>query len=83
MNTLYVLLTKILQKSTRLSNFLFFQRPLELGADVAMHSLTKYINGHTDVIMGAAVTNNDSIEEKLRFLQNGTWLDNFLPTSSM
>lgn len=72
MNTLYVLLTKILQKSTRLSNFLFFQRPLELGADVAMHSLTKYINGHTDVIMGAAVTNNDSIEEKLRFLQNGT-----------
>lgn len=38
---------------------------------MAMHSITKYINGHTDVVMGAAITNNDSIEEKLRFLQNG------------
>uniref|UniRef100_A0A914HYS4 cystathionine gamma-lyase n=1 Tax=Globodera rostochiensis TaxID=31243 RepID=A0A914HYS4_GLORO len=43
----------------------FFQRPLELGADVVMHSLTKYMNGHTDVLMGAMVTNNDLLERHL------------------
>jgi len=48
----------------------YFQRPLELGADVSYYSLTKYMNGHTDVIMGAACTNNDELHEKLRFLQN-------------
>lgn len=36
-----------------------------------MYSLTKYMNGHSDVIMGAAVTNNEDIHNKLRFLQNG------------
>merc|ERR1712212_255614 len=54
--------------STFLSSY--FQRPLELGADIVMHSLTKYMNGHTDVIMGAACTNSDELGEKLRFLQN-------------
>lgn len=49
----------------------YFQRPLELGADIVMYSLTKYMNGHSDVIMGAAVTNNEDIHNKLRFLQNG------------
>lgn len=49
----------------------YFQRPLELGADVVMYSLTKYMNGHSDVIMGAAVTNNEDVHNKLRFLQNG------------
>ena len=54
--------------STFLSSY--FQRPLELGADIVMHSLTKYMNGHTDVIMGAACTNSEELHEKLRFLQN-------------
>lgn len=48
----------------------YFQRPLELGADLVMHSATKYINGHTDVIMGAVCTNRDDLYEQLLFLQN-------------
>jgi len=48
----------------------YFQRPLDLGADITMHSLTKYMNGHTDVVMGAAILNNDELAERLRFLQN-------------
>merc|ERR1719222_1771453 len=48
----------------------YFQRPLELGADIVMHSLTKYMNGHSDVIMGAAMTNNEDVHTRLRFLQN-------------
>merc|ERR1719244_391300 len=50
----------------------YFQRPLELGADFSYYSLTKYMNGHTDVIMGAVTTNNDQLYERLRFLQNAT-----------
>merc|ERR1719410_2179765 len=48
----------------------YFQRPLELGADIVMYSLTKYMNGHTDVIMGAACTNSEDLGSRLRFLQN-------------
>ncbi|XP_017778244.1 PREDICTED: putative cystathionine gamma-lyase 2 [Nicrophorus vespilloides] len=48
----------------------YFQRPLELGADLTVYSLTKYMNGHSDVIMGAILTNNHKHHEKLRFLQN-------------
>ncbi|XP_053985305.1 putative cystathionine gamma-lyase 2 [Hylaeus volcanicus] len=48
----------------------YFQKPLELGADIVVYSLTKYMNGHSDVIMGAAITNRDDIEKRLRFLQN-------------
>nr|XP_045624205.1 cystathionine gamma-lyase-like [Procambarus clarkii]XP_045624213.1 cystathionine gamma-lyase-like [Procambarus clarkii]XP_045624220.1 cystathionine gamma-lyase-like [Procambarus clarkii]XP_045624227.1 cystathionine gamma-lyase-like [Procambarus clarkii]XP_045624233.1 cystathionine gamma-lyase-like [Procambarus clarkii] len=48
----------------------YFQRPLDLGADLVMHSITKYINGHTDVIMGAVCTNRDDLHDELRFLQN-------------
>ncbi|CAG8434371.1 1973_t:CDS:2 [Ambispora gerdemannii] len=48
----------------------YFQNPLELGADIVVHSVTKYINGHSDVIMGIAVTNNPEINESLRFYQN-------------
>ncbi|CAG8675475.1 5291_t:CDS:2 [Gigaspora margarita] len=48
----------------------YFQNPLELGADIVVHSVTKYINGHSDVVMGVAVMNDNSIYEKLRFLQN-------------
>ncbi len=46
------------------------QRPLELGADIVVHSVTKYINGHSDVIGGVAVTGRADIAEKLEFLQN-------------
>lgn len=48
----------------------YFQNPLELGADVVMHSLTKYMNGHSDVVMGAIMLNRDDIHDKMRFLQN-------------
>ncbi len=48
----------------------YFQSPLELGADVVVHSTTKYINGHSDVVGGIVVTSDDGIAEKLRFLQN-------------
>src|SRR5581483_10008638 len=47
-----------------------FQRPLELGADVVVHSTTKYLNGHSDVVGGVAVTNDDALAERLRFIQN-------------
>ena len=46
------------------------QRPLALGADLVVHSVTKYLNGHCDVVMGIAVTNNPEIAQKLRFMQN-------------
>ncbi|KOC63060.1 Cystathionine gamma-lyase [Habropoda laboriosa] len=47
----------------------YFQKPLDLDADIVVYSLTKYMNGHSDVIMGAAVTNRDDIAEKIKFLQ--------------
>jgi cystathionine beta-lyase/cystathionine gamma-synthase len=46
------------------------QRPLELGADIVLHSTTKYLNGHADVIGGCVVTNNDELAKDLRFFQN-------------
>ena len=46
------------------------QRPLELGADIVFHSATKYLGGHSDTILGVAVTNDDQVAERLRFLQN-------------
>lgn len=49
----------------------YLQRPLDFGADIVLYSITKYMNGHSDVIMGATVVNSDAIGEKLRFLQNG------------
>jgi len=49
----------------------YFQRPLSLGADIVVHSVSKYINGHTDVIGGIVVTSDDELHKKLRFLQNG------------
>lgn len=45
------------------------QRPLELGATLAVHSTTKYLNGHSDVIGGAVVTNDDALAERLHFVQ--------------
>jgi cystathionine gamma-lyase len=48
----------------------YLQNPLDLGADIVMHSVTKYLGGHSDVIMGAIVVNDESLYERLAFLQN-------------
>ena len=48
----------------------YLQNPSLLGADIVMHSITKYINGHSDVVMGALCMNSDELHEKLMFLQN-------------
>ena len=48
----------------------FFQRPLGLGADVVLHSVTKYLNGHSDMVGGALVTGDERLHESLRYLQN-------------
>lgn len=48
----------------------YISNPLVHGADVVVHSVTKYINGHSDVVMGVIATNNDVLHEKFRFLQN-------------
>ncbi len=50
----------------------FLQQPLLLGADIVMHSATKYISGHSDVILGALVVNDISLSEKLGFIQNAS-----------
>lgn len=46
------------------------QLPLELGADIVVHSVTKYLNGHCDVVMGIAITNDFVIAKRLKFMQN-------------
>ena len=48
----------------------YFQRPLSLGADIVVHSATKYLGGHSDVIGGTLVVNRDDLFERLAFLQN-------------
>ncbi|XP_057299931.1 cystathionine gamma-lyase-like [Hydractinia symbiolongicarpus] len=48
----------------------YFQRPLIWGADVVLHSVTKYINGHSDCVMGVMVMNDEKLYEKLKYLQN-------------
>src|SRR5262249_40899856 len=48
----------------------FHQRPLELGADVVAHSLTKYLNGHSDVVGGALIFKDTSLRDRVAFLQN-------------
>uniref|UniRef100_A0A673CDQ4 Cystathionine gamma-lyase n=1 Tax=Sphaeramia orbicularis TaxID=375764 RepID=A0A673CDQ4_9TELE len=48
----------------------YFQRPLALGADICMYSATKYMNGHSDVVMGLVSVNRDDLYERLKFLQN-------------
>lgn len=49
----------------------YFQRPLELGADIVINSVTKFVNGHSDVVMGFAATRSKQIWTDLRFVQNG------------
>lgn len=48
----------------------YFQQPLKFGADIVVHSVTKYLNGHSDVVMGVAVGNDKDLYERLKFLQN-------------
>jgi cystathionine beta-lyase len=48
----------------------YLQTPLDLGADIVMHSLTKYMGGHSDVVMGAAIVNDDDLHQRLAFIQN-------------
>ncbi|MCC5938043.1 MAG: cystathionine gamma-synthase [Lunatimonas sp.] len=48
----------------------FLQTPLDLGADIVMHSVTKYLAGHSDVVMGAIVVNDEQLGQELAFLQN-------------
>ena len=50
----------------------YIQRPLDLGADIVMHSATKYLAGHSDVVIGAIVVNEKKIFEKLSFIQNAS-----------
>ena len=48
----------------------FLQNPLELGADIVMHSATKYLGGHSDVVMGALIMNDDQLHEQIYFILN-------------
>lgn len=50
----------------------YLQNPLDLGADVVMHSVTKYLGGHSDVVMGALVTNDEKIAEEMYRIQNSS-----------
>jgi cystathionine beta-lyase len=48
----------------------FLQNPLDLGADIVMHSVTKYLGGHSDTVMGALIVNDDELAQQLAFIQN-------------
>jgi len=50
----------------------YLQRPLELGADIVMHSATKYLGGHSDVVLGSLVLNDAGLAERLAFIQNAS-----------
>ena len=49
----------------------YFQKPLDLGADIVVHSVTKYLNGHSDVVMGFACGKSEDLGNKLKYIQNG------------
>ena len=50
----------------------YLQNPLDLGADIVMHSITKYLGGHSDTVMGGLITNDDALAEQIAFNQNAT-----------
>ena len=50
----------------------YLQNPLDSGADIVMHSVTKYLGGHSDTVMGALITNNGELARQLQFIQNAT-----------
>lgn len=54
----------------------FYQQPLKLGADFVLHSLTKYMNGHSDVVMGCLMMNSEEHYKQLSFLQYAMYDDN-------
>jgi len=73
---------KAISKIAKMHNILFavdntfatpyLQRPLDLGADIVMHSATKYLGGHSDVVMGALVVKNEELANRLYFIQNAS-----------
>ena len=67
-NSAHIVGAKVVVDNTFMSPY--FQNPLDLGADMVMHSLTKYINGHSDVVGGAIMLNDSAQYEKLWYLQN-------------
>ena len=67
-NSAHIVGAKVVVDNTFMSPY--FQNPLDLGADMVMHSLTKYINGHSDVVGGAIMLNDITQYEKLWYLQN-------------
>ena len=67
-NSAHIVGAKVVVDNTFMSPY--FQNPLDLGADMVMHSLTKYINGHSDVFGGAIMLNDSALYEKLWYLQN-------------
>ncbi len=50
----------------------YLQNPLDMGADIVLHSVTKYLGGHSDVVMGALMVNKDDLNERLAFIQNAS-----------
>jgi len=50
----------------------YLQNPLDMGADIVMHSVTKYLGGHSDTVMGALITNDDALAAQLAFIQNAS-----------
>jgi cystathionine gamma-lyase len=50
----------------------YLQNPLDMGADIVMHSVTKYLAGHSDVVMGALIVNDDELAQRLAFIQNAS-----------
>ena len=67
-NSAHIVGAKVVVDNTFMSPY--FQNPLDLGADMVIHSLTKYINGHSDVVGGAIMLNDSAQYEKLWYLQN-------------
>ena len=50
----------------------YFQNPLNLGADIVIHSATKYLGGHSDLVAGLVVVKDEELGEKIHFIQNST-----------
>ena len=50
----------------------YLQQPLDLGADIVMHSATKFLAGHSDVVLGALIVNDDDLHQRLAFIQNAS-----------
>lgn len=61
---------KIVVDNSTLSSYL--QRPLELGADIVVYSITKYLHGYSDVIMGSLAINDDKVHDKLKYHQGAS-----------